>query len=355
MKLILLLLIFILPSLYAEHMIPIENEIINFGIINFGGYRSHIFSTGLDKKVINIPDYKVSKKHCTTDSYILAIKPIDNIYYLIGKTKDRQLNLFEWGLILNRNITFKNINTHSESYNGNSQLIHHSLFVKYSGFISVGGGLIMNFSPVYRRGYKYLVHCNYKNDSFDFLSLIEMNEHYITPYNKLQADGWRTKNTFSFKLFNWLSSEFQLSYQDLSKVIKRECSFKLNFTFYSNILTFDTVIKEKDERTITKKHYIESLTLKSDISSFRNTFNFEVNYINALFYKGFNSISLKTFKGNLDIDLKYSWKYIRKAEHFFSTSVKLNRKDWSLNFKYETPLIWGTRKWLIEGSLKQKF
>lgn len=347
---------FILPYIYAEHMIPIENEVINFGIINFNGYRSHIFSTGLDEKVINLPIYKLSPGLCTTDDYILAIKPGNDINYLIGKTKKRQLNLFEWGNSLFSNISFNNINIHSEDETGNNQLIHHSLFVKYTaGYISTGAGLIMSFSPIYKRGYKSLLYCRLNNKLFGVLILYKSNEDYMTPFYKNQPDGWRTKNTFSLKPISWLSCEYGFNYHDSIKVIKRENNLKIDLLILFNTLTFKSVVKEREEKSAKRSHYIESITVKSEIFNLLNTLNFELHYINAPFYKGYNSISFKLLKDSLVFNLKYSWKYVVKADHFFSSSVKLNRKDWSLSFKYESPLVRDSDKWSLSGTLKQKF
>lgn len=350
-----LLLLFILHSIYAEHMIPIENKIINFGIINFNGYRNHIFSTGLDEKVINLPTYKLSPVHCTEDDYLLAIKPKTDICYLIGRTNGRQLNIFEWNSSVFDKISLNSINIHSENKTGNEQLIHHSFFIKSRGTISIGAGMVINFSPIHCRGFKNLLLSSYSNKLFGILTLYEVNKYYITPFYRNQSDGWRTRITFNLTPFKWVGCEYLFLYHNAGKVLKTENSVKVEIFVPFNTLTIKTKVKSREEKSVKKSHFIESISLKSDIFNLRNIFNFELNYINALFYKGFNSVTYKALKDSLNIDVKYSWEYVMKLTHNFSSSIKYKRDDWILSMNYKTPLVNETGKWSFTGSLKQKF
>lgn len=319
-------------------------------ITTFKGINRAVYSTTLDSSIFTEKSIKTHFKEGDKEEFRFTTNIYDSVIFDIINLKSRTIKNLHFSSNLTPNITLKTINIFSQNRDYTDKLLHQGISLYKPGRIAFGGILLFNLSYYKARGYKSVIFNKLNLKYLSLENIIEISEKYISPNNKEQIPGFRIKSYLELKPFKYINLNFLYRYNDYHSYKDQNRSLKIIFNLPYNKLSLEGKVKTKN----TKNHYIGEVLLKSKISNFTNAHSIEPNYINSIYYKGYNKTTF-TFFNDYSVSATIKWEYIDKLNKTAEAGFKIVKKEWELRVNYTYPISDDSEPWSVNGTIKQKY
>lgn len=318
------------------------------------GLKNSIYTTCFDFTLLENSPIKTSYKSGNSLDYRFTVDLYKSIYLDIQRHELRDIKSLDLYSYPFSKTTIGLINTFSEENNYSDQIIHHSLYLKRSGDITVWALGTTNYSRHSRNGYKVLLGSDINYSILKWKTLYNTKKDYLSPYYTEQYNGFRVRSELDLTLFRHLELSPKVNYSQLNYIETFKSSFYIGFPTNYNTTSFGINFKSKTEEDVEEKLYIGEIKTETSLPLFSHKTSIKCNYINSIFYSGHNALIFH-YENLIKLKLEHKWLYLEQLKHELKITLKLKLDRIEVSLNYKGVNMDGSEPWILKGEIGKKY